>query len=91
MKFGDWICLSKMGRVFEFFRQIVSSLDDCDDGGLKMVFRILVQILVAPKYGDVSQRHLCNVPKIFCRRHFGFEIGEHEAKHELHGISEKIN
>ena len=90
MKFGDWICLSKMGRVFEFSRQIVSSLDDRDDGGVKMVFRILVQILVAPKYGDVSQRHLCNVPKIFCRRHFGFEIGEHEAKHELHGISEKI-
>ena len=89
MKFGDWICLSKMGRVFEFFRQIVSSLDDRDDGGLKMVFRILVQILVAPKYGDVSQRHLCNVPKIFCRHRFGFEIGEHEAKHELHGISAK--
>ena len=57
---------------------------------VKMVFRKLEQILVAPKYGDVSQRHLCNVPKIFCRRHFGFEIGEHEAKHELHGISEKI-
>ena len=74
----------------EFLNFPASSLDDCDDGGLKMVFRILVQILVAPKYGDVSQRHLCNVPKIFCRRHFGFEIGEHEAKHELHGISEKI-
>ena len=52
------------------------------------LFRKLVRNLVVLKCGGASRRHLCNVPKIFCLHHFGFEIEEHGAKHELRGISE---
>ena len=56
---------------------------------VKRGFHKLARIPAVPKYVIVSQRHLCNEPKTFCLLHFGFGIGEHEAKHELHGISAK--
>ena len=56
----------------------------------KRHFRWLEHIPVVLKYVGVFRPRLYNAPKIFCPRHFEFEIEEREVVHGLRDTSENI-